>query len=98
MTQIIQLWEQSIKYVWYETVESYFVSRFMHGERLENMLNDRKKFYRVIITVPLKKVKRLVRRSRLQLPKPRLEDFAVTKAMEIEEPGDSDLDSIGSLE
>ena len=85
MAQLIHVWEQSIKYVWYETVESYFVARFMHGERLETMLNDRKKFYRVIVMVPLKKVKRLVNRSRLQLPRPKLEDFAITRAMEVEE-------------
>ena len=69
----------------------------MHGERLETMLNDRKKFYRVIVMVPLNKVKRLVHRSRLQLPRPKLEDFAVTRAMDIEEQPDSDLDSISSL-
>ena len=68
MTQIIQLWEQSIRYVWYKTIESYFVAWFMHGERLEDMLNDRKKFYRVIVAVSLKKINRLVRRARLQLP------------------------------
>ena len=97
MAQLVHVWEQSIKYVWYETVESYFVARFMHGERLETMLNDRKKFYRVIVIVPLKKVKRLVNRSRLQLPRPKLEDFAVTRAMEVEEQPDSDLESISSL-
>ena len=97
MSQLIHVWEQSIKYVWYETVKSFFIARFMHGERLESLLNDGKKFYRVIITVPLKKVKRLVQRSRLQLPRPELEDFAVTRAMEIEDQPDSDLDSISSL-